>query len=270
MIPNWLTSIRGNVPQKVAVPLGLVPVALLLVLWIVLTAGEVEERVIGPTILPSPSEVIQSVPKLFHTEPSIWVHIGASLRRVILGYLLALAIVLPLGIGMGAFGIARSTFTPVTTASGYIPIATLLPLTMAWFGTGEQMKIVFLAMAFAIYLLPVIIQAIDAVPDVYLKTSYTLGADRRQALLRVLIPIALPDIWHGMRLAFGVGWTYLVLAEVVVQEQGLGSLVAIAQRRGPREHIYLVILIITIIAWIADLAWVRIGRLLFPYKGSRT
>jgi NitT/TauT family transport system permease protein len=269
MIPSWLTSIRGIVPKKAAVPLGLVPIALLVALWFLLTSGTVEERVIGPTILPSPSEVVESVPKLFHADPSLWIHIEVSLRRVLLGYLLALAIVLPLGITMGAFGIARSTFTPVTTASGYIPIATLLPLTMAWFGTGEQMKIVFLAMAFAIYLLPMIIQSIDAVPDVYLRTSYTLGAGRAAALLRVLIPIALPDIWHGMRLAFGVGWTYLVLAEVVVQEKGLGSLVAIAQRRGPREHVYLVILVITIIAWIADLAWVQLGHLLFPYKRSQ-
>ena len=268
MVPNWLTSIRGSVPRKVAIPLGLVPIVLLFVLWYFLTAGEPEQRVIGPTILPSPAEVIQSIPLLHQRH--LGHNIRMSLQRVVLGYLLALAIVLPLGILMGTFGMVRGTFTPVTTASGYIPIATLVPLTMAWFGTGEQMKIVFLAMAFAIYLLPVIIQAVDSVPDVYLKTSYTLGAGRTQSLTRVLVPIALPDIWHGMRLAFGVGWTYLVLAEVIdMSSGGLGALVAISQRQRPREHIYLVILIITIIAWIADLGWVQLGRLLFPYKRSR-
>lgn len=250
--------------------MGLAPVVLLLLVWWLLTNGPAEERVVPPTILPNPAEVVRSIPRLFHSDPSLGAHIWASMRRVVLAYLLALVIVLPLGIFMGAFGAVRSTFTPITTASGYIPIATLLPLTMAWFGTGEQMKIVFLAMAFAIYLLPVTIGAIDNVPDVYLRTSYTLGASRWQALTRVLIPIALPDIWHGMRLAFGVGWTYLVLAEVVVQERGLGSLVAISQRRGPREHVYLVILIITLIAWVADLTWVRVGNLLFPYKRSPT
>jgi ABC-type nitrate/sulfonate/bicarbonate transport system permease component len=61
MVPNWLTSIRGNVPRKVAIPLGLVPIVLLFVLWYFLTAGEPEQRVIGPTILPSPAEVIQSI-----------------------------------------------------------------------------------------------------------------------------------------------------------------------------------------------------------------
>lgn len=270
MIPVWLSSIRGRVPRKVAWLLGLAPTVLLVLVWWLLTNGEVEERVIGPTILPSPAEVVHSIPRLFQSDPGLGTHIWVSMRRVILAYLLALVIVLPLGVFMGAFGVVRSTLSPVTTASGYIPIATLLPLTMAWFGTGEEMKIVFLAMAFAIYLLPVVINAIDQVPDVYLKTAYTLGASRPQTLMRVLIPIALPDIWHGMRLAFGVGWTYLVLAEVVVQERGLGTLVAISQRRGIMAQVYLVILIITLIAWVADLGWAQLGNLLFPYKRSRT
>ena len=84
----------------------------------------------------------------------------------------------------------------------------------------------------------------------------------------VLVPIALPDIWHGMRLAFGVGWTYLVLTEVIVMESGLGYLIQISFRRGPREHIYLVIVVVTLIAWAADLAWDRAGRLLFRYRGT--
>jgi ABC-type nitrate/sulfonate/bicarbonate transport system permease component len=98
-----------------------------------------------------------------------------------------------------------------------------------------------------------------------------LGASRWQVISRVLIPIALPDLWHAMRLAFGVGWTYIVLAEVVVMVDGLGFLIQNSFRRGPREHIYLVILAITLIAWIADLTWVRMGRAFFPYRaGSRS
>jgi len=195
-------------------------------------------------------------------------HVLVSLRRVGLSYLLALAVAAPLGIMMGSFSSARAVFSPTTTASGYIPIATLVPLTMSWFGTGEEQKVVFLAMAFAIYLLPMIIGAIERVPDVYVRTASTMGAGRWQTIWRVLVPVALPEIWNGMRLAFGVGWTYLVLAEVVVLDDGLGYLVAISQRRGPREHIYLVILTITLIAWIADLGWSRLGRLLFPYRST--
>ena len=276
MIPRWLLAVRGSVPRLYAVLLGLLPILALLGVWFALTAGPMEERPLS-TILPSPVEVVQSVPQLLRSDSfgtvtyplleNTWI----SLRRIGLGYLLAVAIVLPLAIGMGAFGIPRAMFTPITTAGGYIPIATLVPLTMAWFGTDEKQKIVFLAMAFGIYMLPMVLQAIDNVGDVFLRTSYTLGSSRRQTVFKVLIPIALPEIWHGMRLAFGVGWTYLVLAEAIdIGAHGLVAMVQMAQRRGPREHVYVVIILIAVIAWLADMGWVYLGQLLFPYRRTRT
>jgi len=269
MTPKWLVVIRGSVPEKAAILLGIMPIAVLLAVWFCLTRGATEERVISPNILPSPVEVIRSVPALL-TERNLVHHILASLRRVALAYLLALGVAFPLGVMMGAFGTCRAMFSPVTTASGYIPIAALVPLTMSWFGIGELMKVMFLAMAFAIYLVPQIVAAVEAVPDIYLRTAYTLGVSRWQAICRVLVPIAMPDIWRSMRLAFGVGWTYLVLAEVVVLTDGLGFLVGMSQRRGPREHIYLAIVVITLIAWAADLLWGRLGYLLFRYQRGRT
>lgn len=263
-MPKWLTAIRGNVPRWAVIALGTLPVLALLAGWWWLTRGAVEDRRISPTILPSPGEVVRSVPYLLQ-ERELFKHALVSLERVGLGYGLALLVVLPLGILMGSLSSTRAMFTPITTASGYIPIATLVPLTLSWFGTGELQKVTFLALAFAIYLLPQVVNAIEQVPDVYLKTSYTLGAGKFQIITRVLIPIALPDIWHGMRLAFGVGWTYLVLTEVVVMEKGLGYLIEISRRRGPREHIYLVILLITLIAWGADFLWARAGRRMFRY-----
>jgi NitT/TauT family transport system permease protein len=249
--------------------LGAIPIVAILLLWWLFTLGAPEERRIGPTILPSPVEVVQSIPELV-TSKDLMHHVWASLRRVGLGYSLALIIVLPLGILMGAFGSVGAIFTPTATASAYIPIATLVPLTMSWFGTDELQKVMFLAMAFGIYLLPLVVNAIQSVPDVYLRTSYTLGATRLDVIRRVLVPVALPDLWHAMRLAFGVGWTYIVLAEVVVMVDGLGFLVQNSFRRGPREHIYLVILVIPLIAWAADLIWERLGDILFPYRRERS
>jgi len=274
MIPSWALGIRSKVPRRAAIILGVFPIILLVFFWWLLTRGVVEERLIGPTILPSPREVVDSLRDLLSaSDPenrTLFDHTWLSLRRVVLGYLLALVIALPIGILMGALGSVRSTFEPLVTASGYIPIATLVPLTMSWFGTDELQKVVFLAMAFGIFLLPMVVEAIDAVPDVYLRTSYTLGATRRHVILRVLIPIALPDMWHGMRLAFGVGWTYLVLAEVVVKNGGLGDLIDTARRRAMSGRVYLVIVVITLIAWVADLGWEKAGHVLFPYRRSRS
>jgi len=269
MIPKWLTDIRGRVPAKMALLLGLIPIAAAIILWWALTSGDREFRTISYTILPSPKETIEKVSALFSSDKKLFANTSLSLKRIGLGYLLALVVTLPLGVLMGAFGSIRSIFAPTVTASGYLPIATLVPLTMAWFGIGEKQKVMFLALAFAIFLLPAVIGAIDGVPDIYLRTASTLGASRLTLVFRVLIPVAAPAIWQGMRLAFGVGWTYLVLTEVVVREGGLGDLIEISRRRGPQEHVYLIIILITLIAWIADIAWVQLGRLLFPYRRSR-
>ena len=270
MVPDWLFAIRGRIPRGASLALGLVPILALLILWWAATSGAVEERWIGPTILPSPGEVIASLSDIVVTADQdnrgLFDNLWLSLRRVGLGFLLALAIVVPLGILMGAYASVRAFFDPLVTAGGYIPIATLVPLTMSWFGLDEIQKVVFLAMAFGIYLIPMVIASIDAVPDVYLRTAYTLGARRWQVIRRVLVPVALPDIWHGMRLAFGVGWTYLVLAEVVVKSGGLGDMIDTARRRAMSGRVYLVIVIITVIAWIADIVWKQLGWLLFPYR----
>lgn len=273
MMPAWLLEIRGRVPPGVAAVLGLFPIALLLLLWWGFTRGAPEERALGPTILPSPAEVVESLNDLLTSSDqenrTLFDHIGMSLRRVALGFILALAVVLPLGILMGSFGVARSMFSPVMTASGYIPIATLVPLTMSWFGLDEIQKVVFLALAFGIYLLPLVMSSIENVSDVYVRTAYTLGATRWQVIRRVLLPVALPGIWHSMRLAFGIGWTYLVLAEVVVKAGGLGDVIDTARRRAMSGRVYLVIVIITLIAWVSDILWERIGRILFPYLRRR-
>ena len=274
MIPDWAFKIRGRVPRGVGLILGLLPILALVLVWGLMTRGAPEQRVFGPTILPSPSEVAASFTDLMTTKDmedrTLFTHIWISLRRVGLGFLLALAIVVPLGILMGAFGSARAFFDPVVTASGYIPIATLVPLTMSWFGLDEIQKVVFLSMAFGIFLTPIVIKTVDSVPNVFLRTAYTLDANRWQMIQRVLMPVALPDIWHAMRLAFGVGWTYLVLAEVVVKTGGLGDLIDTARRRALSGRVYLVICIITLIAWIADMVWKHLADLLFPYRRSRT
>ena len=85
---------------------------------------------------------------------------------------------------------------------------------------------------------------------------------------RVLLPIAWPDIWQAMRLGFGVGWSYILLAEMVDVGSGLGGIIITSQRRGPREHIYLVLLVIVVVAFFTDRLWAGVGRFLFPLPGA--
>ena len=156
-------------------------------------------------------------------------------------------------------------FIPLMTFAAYMLIPALLPQTMSFFGIGELEKIMFLALAFLIYLLPLFVKAVDEVDNIYLQTAYTLDATQLGNDAPCFIGMALPKIFHAMRLGFGVGWTYIILGEMVAADRGLGQMIIIAQRRGPRAHIYLVLVVIVLIAYLTDRLWVKLSRALFPY-----
>ena len=266
-LKSWL-GIREDVGAGDRIFLGVLPVLAVLAAWTLLTMGKAEERVISPVILPSPWEVLLSFKSLwFQAELSR--SVIASVMRIVLGFLSALVLALPLGILMGSFSRFRAMFDPSSVFLAYLPIPTLVPLTMSLFGIGETQKIMFLGLAFFIFLLPQIVKAVEDVDNVYLQTAYTLGVERFRAVRHVLLPIALPRIFHAMRLGFGVGWTYIILAEMVAADRGLGQIIIVAQRRGPREHIYLVLVVIVAIAYLTDKMWAALTKRLFPYMKAR-
>ncbi|MBN2054179.1 ABC transporter permease [bacterium] len=264
IIGRWF-RIRENVPRSRRVALGAVPILALGALWWVLTTGVAESRIISPVILPSPGEVIRSLPSLWF-ERALTRSIWYSFIRVIGGFVAAMVLAFPLGVAMGSFGKIKAMFNPVAVFGGYVPIPALVPLTLSLFGTGELQKIMFLGLAFFVYLLPLFVKAVDQVDEIYLKTAYTLGADKRQTVSRVLLPLAWSNIFQAMRIGFGIGWGYIILAEMVSAQKGLGSIIIVSQRRGPREHIYLVLLVIILIAFVTDKLWLLATRRLFPYE----
>lgn len=262
---GWL-RIREPVPTWLRWLLGSLPILALVGIWWAVTAGATaESRLISPTILPSPGEVVRSFPSLWF-DRALTRNALVSFTRVVAGFAVGVAIAFPLGLAMGSFSKVKATFNPIAVFGAYLPIPALVPLTLSLFGTGEEQKVAFLALAFMIYLLPLVVAAVDSVDDVYLKTAYTLGATKLQAVRKVLLGVAWPDVYQALRLGFGIGWSYIILAEMVDIGRGLGGIIIISQRRGPREHIYLVLLVIVAIAFLTDKAWDMAGRRLFPYR----
>jgi NitT/TauT family transport system permease protein len=265
---RWF-RIRERFPRWQYVMLALIPILLSLILWQALTSGPPEKRTISINILPSPREVAAEFPRLWMGDatrrPFIY-QVMRSFRRTLIGFAMACAIALPIGFAMGAFERARAVFYPIALVGGYLPIPALVPLTMSFFGLEEGQKLAFLTIAFVVYLLPMVVLAVDKVDQVFLQTAYTLGANTWEALTRVLISISWEDVYRAMRGAFGVGWSYILLVEMLVMDGGLGEVVFLAQRRGPKEHIYLSLLAIVVIAFATDKVWEWGGRLLFPYR----
>ncbi|MCU0304222.1 MAG: ABC transporter permease subunit [Thermoanaerobaculales bacterium] len=258
--------IRARIPGWQRWVLGVVPVLALVGIWWFLTGdGPAEERIISPAILPSPMEVLRSFPKLWF-ERALTRNTFVSFSRVVAGFAVGLAVAFPLGLLMGAFTRVKAAFTPLSVFGAYLPIPALVPVTLSLFGTGERQKVLFLALAFLIYLLPLIVAAVDGVDEVYLKTAYTLGATPSQAVTKVLLAVSWPSIYQAMRLGFGIGWSYIILAEMVDIGRGVGGIIIISQRQGPREHIYLVLVVIVAVAFVVDKIWEWGGKLLFPYR----
>ena len=258
-------GLRTALTQPRALALQVGSVALILLLWTALTWGEPERRILSPLTVPSPGEVVRQIHSLWFdaalTRSTLW-----SLGRIFLGFGLAAAIGVPLGILAGCYRPAESFLAPPTVFLRNVPIAALIPLTLAWFGLGESQKVFFIFIACVGFVVFDTTRAVLDVDERYVETAYTLGGDERHVIAKVLVPLALPDIVNSLRLLFGLAFGYIVLAELIDAKAGLGYIIQVAQRRGPREHIYLVLVLITVLAFAIDrLVW-TLQKRWFPYR----
>ncbi len=186
-----------------------------------------------------------------------------------LGFGLAVLVGVPLGVLCGCFPWLSAFFAPLTIMGRNIPIAALIPLTFSFFGIGEFQKIMFIFIACVAFIVMDSARAVGDVSSRYIDTAYTLGANRRQIIVKVLVPLALPSIFNSLRLLFGLAFGYIMLAELIKfggEAGGLGDIINMSQRRGFQTHILLVLMIIPLVALAIDrfLYWVQ--RELFPYQ----
>lgn len=259
-------AVRKEVTAKTGLILTLSFIGILMFGWWFSTKGvRVEDRVVAPLILPSPSEVIHAFPKL-HFEQGLMRSVVTSFYRVSTGFILAVILAFALGTYMAAFPPITAFFKPLALIGSYVPIISFIPLTLAWWGSGEMQKVGFLFIACFVVLLPLIIKSINDVSASFLDVAKTKGASSWQLVKKVLIPIAMPSIWGHLRGIYGVGWGWIILAEIVNQQSGIGTLMANAERRGHTDSIFAIIIVIVLIAALFDYLWKVTGNWLFPYK----
>ncbi len=241
-------------------------------LWWFVTRGEAEERIVSPLVLPSPAETFADFPSLW-SERYLTVNTVVTLKRVILGFGLATVVGVPLGILCGCFPRANAFFLPLTIFGRNIPIAALIPLTFALFGIGELQKVMFIFIACVAFIVSDAARSVAEVGAPYVDTAYTLGASRRQVILKVLVPLAMPSVFNSLRLLFGLAFGYIMLAELVkfgAEAGGLGDLIDTSERRGLREDIILILLIIPVLALVIDRALYWVQKELFPHRYGGT
>ena len=261
-----LFALRVPLSRQVRLVVGVGAMAVIVIGWWLATmGGAAENRLVSPVILPSPREVIASFPSLVR-DRALVESIAATLRRVLSGFGLAALIGVPLGITAGAWRVIQAAGAPLALFGRNLPVAALIPLTILWFGIDETQKVMFIFIACVPFVYSDAAAAIAGVPDRYVETAQTLGASSWQVVSKVLVPLAMPEIYGSLRHLFGLAFGYIMLAELINAQHGLGYLLMSSQRRGMSEHIILILLIIGLLAFSIDrlLFWFQRG--LFPYR----
>ena len=266
LLRNWLT-LRKPLSRWQALGLGMSCVLLCLAGWWFVTLGAYESRIVGPLTLPSPAETFGKFSELWN-DFALTRNILVTLRRVSIGFALALAVGVPIGVAAGCFPRLHAFLSPLIMLGRNVPLAAVLPLMIFIFGAGEKNKVMFIFVAAVAFVISDAARAIMDVSARYIDTAYTLGASRWQTISKVLVPLAAPTIFSACRQMFGLAFGYIVLAEsikIADEVGGLGYQIQIFQRRGFREHIYLIILVIPVVALVIDqmLAWIQ--QQLFPH-----
>jgi NitT/TauT family transport system permease protein len=259
--PDDLFAVRGPIPRRTRTVLMFGAPLLTLVLWCVLSYGGLA----SPDFLPSPSDVLKGTLQLFFDydlSRSIWI----STRRILLAFGLAAAVAFPLGVLMGAFRPIEAFFEPVMAPLRYMPISAFIPLLILWFGIDEAQKLAFLFLGTFVFLLPVVVTAIQAVPEELVQTAQTLGASRLRVVTTVLIPAALPEIWDSFRVMNAIAWTYVILAEAVNPGGGLGYMVELARSHSKANWSFAGLFVIGAIGLITDLIIRLSSKLLFRWR----
>ncbi len=254
-------ELRQPLPRSKALMISLIAPILLTVIWCGLTYG----HLVSEDALPSPTEVLRGILQLFIEQDlanSIWI----SSKRIGFAFALASLVAVPLGVFMGAFEPVNRFFEPIMAPLRYMPISAFIPLLIWYFGIYETEKIAFLFIGVFVYLLPVVVSAIRAVPEELVQTALTLGASKFQVIYSVLLPAALPDIFDSFRVMNAILWTYVILAEAVNPEGGLGYMVELARTHQKVSWSFAGLIVIGGIGLITDFILRAISSLLFRWR----
>ncbi len=199
------------------------------------------------------------------TEDNLVADILASCARVAGGFLVAAVIGVPVGIAMGTFHSMDSLFSPIVGTVRYMPVAAFIPLIIVWIGLGEDAKIVMIALGIVFYNAIMIADAVKFIPDEMLNVAYTLGANRRDVLFRVILPATLPSILDTLRVNVAGAWNFLVIAELVAAQSGLGYAIVQAQRFLQTDKVLFAIGVIGAIGLLIDYAFRLITKIVTPW-----
>ena len=257
-----LLTIRKEISPRTRVAMAFVSWGLVLLAWIALTHWEI----LPPFSLPRPLGVVRAFGKLW-TEYDLLGNVVKSWWRIAQAFLWCTVLAIPLGILMASFRWLFELINPVAAPMRAMPITAFLPAFIALFGMDETMKIAFLWFGMFFYLLAVVVEEVNRVDNSLLETAYTLGAKRRHALW-LMFRASFPAIFSSFRILYDIGWTYVILAEMVNARKGVGYMVEAARKVLDFERVYAGIIAIGIAAFLFRFLLTFLEKRFFPWRNA--
>ncbi|MCL5266190.1 MAG: ABC transporter permease [Chloroflexi bacterium] len=250
--------IRGDVAERL---LSIFSPLLLLVLWEVL----VRTSLLDARFFPPPTGIVSTFGSLV-ASGELWNHLSASIVRILWGFALGSTPALILGLIMGLSPIIRAAINPMIAATYPIPKIAILPLIMLIFGLGEMSKYVIVAIGVFFLVLINTMAGVMNIEQIYLDVGKNFGASRKDMYLTIAFPGALPLIFAGLRLGWGVALLLIVAAEFVGAKSGIGYLIWQSWQTFSVEAMYVGLIIISVLGYISSLVLDELERILIPWK----
>lgn len=231
----------------------------------VLIIWSVASQYINPLFVPRPEAVLRNFIEIIRSGMLVKA-LQYSFLRITAATFIAAAIALPVGLLVYNSRIARDILNPVISILRYIPVTAFYPLLIMWFGIDEIMKIVFLFIAVFVYMMPSVILSLEEVNTDLIDTGLTIGMSRLQTITRIQIPASLPGIMNSFIMMFGIGWTYIAVAETINAKFGLGYIIQQSSARGRTDLVFMAIIVIMMVSVIFDNVAKRIVRKVFRWR----
>jgi NitT/TauT family transport system permease protein len=249
------------VSRTTRIVLGVAFFVAFFLLWAAVTFG----GVVPAMFLKNPIDTLATGRELF-LEFNFIRDVGVTIFRVVGGFVLAAIVALPIGIAMGAWKPIEALLEPFVSFARYLPASAFIPLLILWAGVGEAQKlsVIFIGSVFQIILMVALI--VGATRRDLVEAAYTLGARPAGIVKRVILPASAPQIAETLRLVLGWAWTYVIVAELVGAESGIGHMIMDSQRLLDTGQMIFGIFSIGVIGLVSDYLFKVVNRRLFPWS----
>jgi NitT/TauT family transport system permease protein len=223
---------------------------------------------VDPVFLPGPARVFERLLSWW-LEDDLLTDAGISIYRVVAGFALSALLALPIGLLIGAFRPVEALLEPLTDFIRYMPAVAFIPLVMLWVGIDESAKVVIIFIGTFFQMVLMVAENVRGVPRAQIEAAQTMGATREEIIRLVLLQSAKPAMLDTLRITMGWAWTYLVVAELVAANSGLGYAILKAQRYLKTDTIFGGIILIGLIGLLMDQAFRWLHRRSFPWLHTR-